>query len=110
MKEKELKIFKTDLDIEIDNYRKIVLEGSKQSIYDSCYEINAYEMLHNYLCEMSSNYERKYFPPNDILGDVYYRFMKTNYELNSDDIAMFLKDYVDDNKKYRRFQNCEDMQ
>lgn len=109
MTNKELDKFKTDLDIEIDNYRKIVLEGTKQSIYDSCYEINAYEMLHDHLCEMSQDYNRKYFPPNDILGDVYYRFMKTDYELNSDDISMFLKDYVDDNKKFRRFENCEEM-
>ena len=110
MTDKEIKKFITDLDIEIDNYRKLVLEGTKQSIYDSCYEINAYETLHDFLGDNCKNFNRKYFPPTDILGDVYYRFMKTSYELQSDDLREFINEYVGDNKKYKRFQNCEDME
>ena len=50
---------------------------------------NEYELV-PFLINDGLNYKRKDFAKEDIIEDLYYRFMKTEYDLTQDDLREFI--------------------
>ena len=53
----EFSKLKSKLHLEIDEYKKEMLEKSKSEIYDSCNEINTIETIYQYLLNKGRFYE-----------------------------------------------------
>ncbi len=94
-----------DLLKEIDEFRDSFNQKTPKEVYEEYYKIHAYEDLYDYLCYDAINLDYKGFPKKNILQDFYNQFMKSNYELNFEDLTDFFKFQIEENIKCKRFDN-----
>lgn len=90
MTQLEYKMFTKQLDKEIKLYKEQMLKLTPDEIYEGFYQIHAHESIYNFLINDGLNYKRKDFAKEDIIEDLYYRFMKTEYDLTQDDLREFI--------------------
>ena len=76
----EFSKLKSKIHLEIDEYKKEMLEKSKSEIYDSCNEINTIETIYQYLLNKGRFYEYKYMPKQNILTHYYTKFKEMGYK------------------------------
>lgn len=106
MLEEEYKVFVRELDRENKEYKEQMKKLSADDLYESYYQIHAHEEFYNFLINYGKNYMRKDFAKTDIVEDLYYRFMKTEYDLTQDDLREFI--YYDIQDRYKK-ETSEEM-
>lgn len=106
---KQYQEFLSEINFNIDEYRKEILTKSKQEIYDSNYKTIAYEEIYDYLVCNAKDMNKKYLPQKNVLDYYYYKFMKTDYNLTNDDLRDFFDYELEEAKKYKIFKNDEEM-
>jgi hypothetical protein len=88
---------------EIDEYRKFMKSLDSEKLYESHYEIEAYEDISEFIERNAKNYSYKAFPKKNILDFFYYQFMKTDHELTNEDLVDFFYNTTLDNLRNRNF-------
>lgn len=105
MLEEEYQGFVRELDREIKEYKEQTKKLPVEDLYESYYQIHAHEEFYNFLVNYGKNYMRKDFAKNNIIEDLYYRFMKTEYDLTQDDLREFI--YYDIQDRHKKENNEE---
>ncbi len=106
MLEEEYQEFVRELDKENKEYREKMTKLSTEDLYESYYQIHAHESFYNFLLNYGIRYMRKDFAKTNIVEDLYYRFMKTEYDLTQDDLREFI--YYDIQDRHKK-ENDEEM-
>ena len=90
---------------ELEEFKDYMLQKSSEEIYDSFYQIAVYEDLYSHLCNYGEDLDYKGFPKKDILDFFYRKFMKTGYDLQTDDLKDFFYYQIDENIRDKLFEN-----
>ena len=105
MLEEEYREFVREIDREHEEYKTQMKKLPTEDLYESFYQIHAHEEFYNFLVNYGKSYMRRDFAKKEIVEDLYYRFMKTEYDLTQDDLREFI--YYDIQDRYKKLSSEE---